>query len=138
MEKMTKERLKAYRSNKAEILELDYALQNRWKSDVIIDYSKYYPMPQCVVGFDQEKYERLQDRDLKRKKAIEQECKEVEQFVDAIPDSLAHRIFRKLYIDGRKPVTQEVAKSVHLDRSSISKIVDRYLKDSHNSQNAQL
>ena len=37
------------------------------------------------------------------------------------------------------PVTQEqVAKSVHLDRSSISKIVDRYLKDSHNSQNAQL
>ena len=121
MEKMTKERLKAYRSNKAEILELDYALQNRWKSDtmigndVIFDYSKGYPMPQCVVGFDQEKYERLQDRDLKRKKAIEKECKEVEQFVDAIPDSLAHRIFRKLFIDGRKPVTQEqVAKSVHL------------------------
>lgn len=96
-------------------------------------------MPQCVVGFDQEKYKRLQDRDLKRKKVLEQECKEVEQFVDAIPDSLAHRIFRKLFIDGRKPVTQEqVAKSVHLDRSSISKIVDRYLKDSHNSQNAQL
>ena len=145
MEKMTKERLKAYRSNKAEILELDYTLQNRWKSDtmigndVIFDYSKGYPMPQCVVGFDQEKYERLQDRDLKRKKALEQECKEVEQFVDAILDSLAHRIFRKLFIDGRKPVTQEqVAKSVHLERSSISKIVDRHLKDSHNSQNAQL
>ena len=33
---------------------------------------------------------------------------------------------------------EQVAKSVHLDRSSISKIVDRYLKDSHNSQNAQL
>jgi len=145
LEKMTKERLKAHRSNKAEILELDYTLQNRWKSDtmigndVIFDYSKGYPMPQCVVGFDQEKYKRLQDRDLKRKKALEQECKEVEQFVDAILDSLAHRIFRKLFIDGRKPVTQEqVAKSVHLDRSSISKIVDRYLKDSHNSQNAQL
>ena len=145
MEAMTKERLEAYRSSKMEILELEYTLNNRWKSDtmigndVIFDYSKGYPMPQCVVGFDQEKYERLQDRDLKRKKALEQECKDVEQFVDAIPDSLAHRIFRKLFIDGRKPVTQEqVAKSVHLDRSSISKIVDRYLKDSHNSQNAQL
>ena len=145
MEKIAKERVKAYRSNKAEILELDYTLQNRWKSDtmigndVIFDYSRGYPMPQCVVGFNQDKYERLQDRDLKRKKALEQECKEVEQFVDAITDSLAHRIFRKLFIDGRKPVTQEqVAKSVHLDRSSISKIVDRYLKDSHNSQNAQL
>lgn len=145
MEKMTKERLKAYRSNKAEILELDYTLQNRWKSDtmigndVIFDYSKGYPMPQCVVGFDQEKYERLQDRDLKRRKAIEQECKEVEQFVDAIPDSMAHRIFRKLYIDGRKPVTQEqVAKSVHLDRSRISRKIDNYLKNAQKAQNAQL
>lgn len=145
MEKMTKERLKAYRSNKAEILELNYTLQNRWKSDtmigndVIFDYSKGYPMPQCVVGFNQEKYERLQDRDLKRKQLLEAECREVEQFVEGVQDSLAHRIFRKLFIDGRKPVTQaQVAKCVHLERSSISKIVDRYLKDSHNSQNAQL
>nr|WP_288775750.1 hypothetical protein [uncultured Eubacterium sp.] len=145
LEKMTKERLKAYRSNKAEILELDYALQNRWKSDtmigndVIFDYSKGYPMPQCVVGFDQEKYERLQDRDLKRKKAIEQECKEVEQFVDAIPDSLGHRIFRKLFIDGRKPVTQEqVGKSVHLDRSRISRKIDDILKNAQKAQDAQL
>ena len=145
MEKMTKERLKAYRSNKAEILELDYTLRNRWKSDtmigndVIFDYSRGYPMPQCVVGFDEPKYKRWQEKDRKRKEWLEQECKEVEQFVDAIQDSLAHRIFRKLFIDGRKPVTQEqVAKSVHLERSSISKIVDRYLKDSHNSQNAQL
>lgn len=145
MEKMTKERLKAYRSNKAEILELDYALQNRWKSDtmigndVIFDYSKGYPMPQCVVGFDQEKYERLQDRDLNRKQLLEAECREVEQFVEGVQDILTHRIFRKLFIDGRKPVTQaQVAKCVYLERSSISKIVDRYLKDSHNSQNAQL
>ena len=108
-------------------------------NDVIFDYSKGYPMPQCVVGFDQEKYERLQDRDLNRKQLLEAECREVEQFVEGVQDSLTHRIFRMLYIDGRKPIRQEqVAKSVHLDRSSISKIVDRYLKDSHNSQNAQL
>ncbi len=145
MEKMTKERLKAYRSNKAEILELDYALQNRWKSDtmlendVIFDYRKGYPMPQCVVGFDQEKYERLQDRDLKRKKALEQECREVEQFVEGIQDSLTHRIFRMLYIDGRKPIRQEqVAKSVHLDRSRISRKIDNYLKNAQKAQNAQL
>ena len=36
MEQMTKERLMAYRSNKAEILELDYVLNNRWKSDTMI------------------------------------------------------------------------------------------------------
>ena len=50
MEQMTRERLAMYRNNKAEILELDYMLQNRWKSDtmignnVIFDYSKGYPM----------------------------------------------------------------------------------------------
>lgn len=63
METMTKERLEAYRSNKMEILELDYVLNNRWKSDtmigndVVFDYSTGYPMPQSVVGFDQKKYE---------------------------------------------------------------------------------
>ena len=145
MEKMTKERLKAYRSNKAEILELDYALQNRWKSDtmigndVIFDYSKGYPMAQCVVGFDQEKYERLQDRDLNRKQLLEAECREVEQFVEGVQDSLTHRIFRMLYIDGRKPIRQEqVAKSVHLDRSRISRKIDNYLKNAQKAQNAQL
>lgn len=87
-------------------------------------------MPQCVVGFDQEKYERLQEKDRKRKEWLEQECKEIEQFVNAIPDSLTYRIFRKLYIDGRKPVTQEqVAKSVHLDQSRISRKVDDILKN---------
>ena len=55
METMTKERLEAYRSKKDEILELEYALNNRWKSDlmigndVVFDYSKGYPMPQSVV-----------------------------------------------------------------------------------------
>ena len=142
---MTRERLAAYRSNKAEILELDYMLQNRWKSDtmigndVVFDYSKGYPMPQSVVGFDQDKYERLQDRDLKRKERLEKECEEVEQFVEAIQDSMTRRIFRIYYIDGRVSVNQEeVSKKVHLERSTISKKIDNYLKDSHKSHDSHL
>ena len=145
MEQMTRERLAAYRSNKAEILELDYMLQNRWKSDtmigndVVFDYSKGYPMLQSVVGFDQEKYERLQDRDLKRKERLEKECEEVEQFVEAIQDSMTRRIFRIYYIDGRVSVNQEeVSKKVHLERSTISKKIDNYLKDSHKSHDSHL
>mgnify|MGYP002644233321 FL=1 len=145
MEQMTRERLAAYRSNKAEILELDYMLQNRWKSDtmigndVVFDYSKGYPMPQSVVGFDQNKYERLQDRDLKRKERLEKECEEVEQFVEAIQDSMTRRIFRIYYIDGRVSVNQEeVSKKVHLERSTISKKIDNYLKDSHKSHDSHL
>ena len=145
MEAITRERLAAYRSNKAEILELDYTLNNRWKSDtmigndVIFDYSKGYPMPQSVTGFDQEKYERLQSRDLRRMRKLEVECKEIEDFVEGIKDSVTRRIFRIYFIDGRKTVTQrEVAKRVHIDRSSVSKKIDAYLKVSHNSHDSHL
>ena len=145
MEQMTRERLAAYRSNKAEILELDYMLQNRWKSDtmigndVVFDYSKGYPMPQSVVGFDQDKYERLQDRDLRRKERLEKECEEIEQFVEAIPDSITHRIFRKYYIDGRKSVRLEnIAKEVHMSRSGVGKKIDRFLKVSRHSPDSHV
>lgn len=144
-EPMTKERLTAYRSNKAEILELDYILENRWKSDlmigndVIFDYSKGYPMPQSVTGFDQKKYERLQDRDLKRKKCLEEECEEIEDFVEGIKDSVMHRIFRIYYIDGRRNVTlKEVGKKVHIDRSGVGKKIDKYLKASRISHESHL
>lgn len=139
---ITKELLQGYRSKKDEIQELDYILKNRWRdegligNDVIFDYSKGYPMPQSVVGFDQEKYERLQDRDQRQKEQLEQECEEVEEWVEAIPDSLIRRIFRMYFLDGKKQ--KEVAKAVHMDRSSISKKIDDYLQLSHNSHDSHL
>lgn len=145
MEAMTKERLEAYRSSKMEILELEYTLNNRWKSDtmigndVIFDYSKGYPMPQSVTGFDQKRYERLQERDLRRKKFLETECTEIEDFVDGIKDSLIKRIFRMYYIDGRRNVTlEEVGKKVHMGRSGVGKKIDKFLKVSRNSPNSHL
>lgn len=142
---MTKERLESYRSNKMEILELDYILENRWKSDtmigndVIFDYSKGYPMPQSVTGFDYKRYERLQDRDLKRKKSLELECKEIDDFVDGIQDSLTRRIFRIYFIDGRKSVTQrEVSRRVHIDRSRVSRKIDDFLKNAQKAHETHL
>ncbi len=145
MEAMTKERLEAYRSSKMEILELEYTLNTRWKSDtmigndVIFDYSKGYPMPQSVPGFDWKRYERLQERDLKRKEFLETECAEIEDFVDGIKDSLIKRIFRMYYIDGRRNVTlEEVGKKVHMGRSGVGKKIDKFLKVSRNSPNSHL
>lgn len=133
---MTKERLASYRSNKQEIKELDWMLNNRWKSesmignDVVFDYSKGYPMPQSVVGFDQKKYERLQNRDLRRKTYLEKENEEIEDFVSQIKDSLTRRIFFQYYINGDKPVNQNVvSRKVHLDQSRISRKIDEYLKN---------
>lgn len=139
---ITKELLQGYRSKKDEIQELDYILKNRWRdegligNDVIFDYSKGYPMPQSVVGFDQAKYERLQDRDQRRKEQLEKECVEIEEWVEAIPDSLTRRIFRMCFIDGRKQ--KDVARAVHLDRSRISRKIDSYLEDAHKAQNAHV
>lgn len=130
---ITKELLQGYRSKKDEIQELDYILKNRWRdegligNDVIFDYSKGYPMPQSVVGFDQAKYERLQNRDLRRKEQLEQECEAIETFVENIDESLTRRIFRMCFIDGRKQ--KDVAKAVHLDQSRVSRRVDDYLKN---------
>ena len=139
---MTKERLSTYQSKKDEIVELDWMLNNRWRSetmignDVIFDYSKGYPMPQSVVGFDQDKYERAQERDLRKKQKLEQECEEIEEWVEAIPDSITRRIFRMCFIEGRKQ--KDVAKAVHLDRSRISRRIDDYLKNAHKAQNAHV
>lgn len=130
---ITKELLQSYRSKKDEIVELDWWLNNRWRSEtmignnVIFDYSKGYPMPQSVVGFDQQKYERAQDRDLRKKQELEQECTEMEDFISNISDSITRRIFRMSFIDGRKQ--KDVAKAVHLDQSRVSRRIDDYLKN---------
>lgn len=142
---ITKELLQGYRSKKAEIQELDWKLKNRWRdealigNDVIFDYSKGYPMPQAVVGFDYGKYERLQSQDQRRKEQLEQECEEAEKFVDGIEKSLERRIFQMYFIDGlEQPTQKEVAKAVHMERSSISKKIDDYLQLSHNSHDSHL
>ena len=139
---ITKELLQGYRSKKDEILELDYILKNRWRdegligNDVIFDYSKGYPMPQGVVGFDKEKYGRLQCRDQRRKEQLEQECEEIETFIENIDESLTRRIFRMCFVDGRRQ--KDVAKAVHLDRSRISRKIDSYLENAHKAQNAHV
>lgn len=109
-------------------------IENRYRddsligNDVILDYSKSYPpIPQGVVGFDQAKYNRLQDRDRRRKEKLEKECEEIEDFIEGIEDSLTRRIFRMTFIDGEKQ--RKVARKVHLDQSRVSRKIDGYLKN---------
>ena len=85
------------------------------------------PCPQSVVGFDQQKYERAQERDLRKKQELEQECTEIEDFIANISDSITRRIFRMSFIDKRKQ--KDVAKAVHLDQSRVSRRIDDYLKN---------
>ena len=134
---MTLEYLRSYKSKKEEIDELAYKLDhiadddNLVGNDVIFDYRSGYPQPQAVVGTDQEKYHRLSRRWRNRKTLLEEECLQVEEFVESISDSPTRRIFRMCYLDGY--TQKQVADKMNLDRSTVTKKIDKYLKVSPNS-----
>lgn len=124
---MTREKMKAYRSARAEIKELASKLKEQPTSDsedftgssVINDYSSGYPVTQAVVGIDWEKYCRKRERYLNRLDKLEKECEEIEKFIEGIEDSMTRRIFRMYYIDGK--TQKEIAQLVNMDRSMVSR-----------------
>ena len=129
---MTRERLEAYRSEKDEIAELKHKLTHLGEgdsligNDTIFDYRSGYPKPQAVVGYDYDREQKLRDTYRKRIEKLEQQCAEVEQWVETIPDSLTRRIFRMAFVDGLPQ--RRIAKNVHLSQSEISKKVSAFLK----------
>lgn len=139
---MTKEQLESYRSKKEEITELTYKVQHLGDNDamvgndVIMDYRSGYPVPQSVVGVDLDKYLRLKARYKNRIAKLKEECEQIETYIEDIEDSITRRIFRMYYIDG---ISQErVAKIVHLDKSSVSRKIDKFFKVATNATNATL
>ena len=129
---MTRERLEEYRSKKEEIIEVQCKLDNLGLgdsmigNDVIFDYSKGFPRPQAVVGYDYEKHEKLRTRYEKRLHELSTECAEIELWIEEIPDSMTRRIFRMYYIDN---MTQQViSKKIHLSQSKISEKISTYLQ----------
>lgn len=129
---MIREWLEEYRSKMEEIRELEYKLNHLGEGDslvgnsTIFDYRSGYPHPQAVIGYDYEKYKRLQYTYQNRLESLKAECSEVECWIENIPDSMIRRIFRMYYIDGM--TQQQISKSVHLDRSRVSRKMDYYIK----------
>lgn len=134
--------LESYRSKKEEVQELKYKLAHLHEGDnmignsTIFDYRRGYPEPQAVVGVDWDKFDRTKAKYNNRINVLEKECQEVEEFVENISDSLTRRIFRMCFVEG---LTQKViAQNVHLDKSNISRKIDKYLKIATNATNATL
>lgn len=129
---MTLELLRGYKSKKEEIQELTYKLDhiedndNLVGNDIIFDYRSGYPQPQAVVGTDRERYYRLSSRWSNRKTLLEEECQQVEEFIESIPDSMTRRLFRQSFIDGR--TQREISRDLYISQSSISKKISDYLK----------
>lgn len=129
--KITKKMLKDYAKAKREIplLKAELSAMNNTDaglgSSVIFDYSKGYPRPQAVVGFDEERYNR-RAATLAHK---EVQCAAVEKFVADIDDTLTRSVFYKRYIEDKKweIVASEVGYANNLDYVRI-RIRDAYLK----------
>ena len=128
---MTRERMEMYQSNKEEIQELTYKLahlrENMVGNSVILDGRTGIPRPQAVVGVDEELLQRRRERYEERKAALEQECEEIESYIESITDSLNRRILRMRYIDGM--TQQRIARKVHMSQSAISRKVEKFFTE---------
>ena len=138
MRQVTREKLESYKSMKEEIAELTYKLNHLGEGDgmisssVIKDYRSGYPVPQAIVGVDWKMYDSLKDRYENRICDLERECTEIEEFTEGISDSMDRRIFRMYYIEGRSQ--REIGKAVHLDKSNVSRKIEKILKSQRTQQ----
>lgn len=139
---MTSEFLKGYRSKKDEIEELTVKINNIGHddslvgNDVIFDYRSGYPVAQAVVAVDREKCKIIEQKYKNRREKLKEECRQVEEYIESISDSLTRRIFRMYYIDGY--TQRQIANRVNMERSTVSKKIDSFLKVSHNSHKSHL
>lgn len=137
---MTKKRLDEYRSAKKEIQELERRLANIYDADkdgyirnsMVCDYRSGYPRPQSIVGVDWELVQAREARYRKRLDRLRQECNEVEEFIESIPESLERRIFRMYYVDGMSQY--KVAKCVHMCQAAVSKKIAGFDKWNKNDK----
>ena len=139
---MEREQLERYLSQKEEIRELRYKLEHLGEGDslvgnsTIFDYSTGFPRPQAVIGYDYEKERRLRAQYSTRLAKLRYDCEETEQWVEDIPDSQTRRIFRMYFIDGE--TYRQIAKKMHMDKSTVGRKIDNFLKVAPNAPNAPL
>ena len=124
----------------AEISELKEKLKNLAEemtdNSTIFDYKTGFPVPQAVIGIDEERYNHRQKIYKVRIENLQKACDEIEEFVEEIEDSLTRRIFRMTFLEGK--TMESVGRKVGLDRSSVSRKIDRFLKVAHKTTNAIL
>ena len=64
----------------------------------------------------------------KRRSEIAREMRQVEEYIEGMPDGIDKRIFEMVYLDGM--TQQEARESVGYTQSMVSRIIKRALKDS--------
>ena len=136
---MTRKKLKQYKALKREIAGLDRAIDKlrEQASDVPTVLGKVrgssndfpYIEEHITVQMDEPREADAINKRMQIKRKRKEECEklalEIERFIQEIPDSTDRQIFELTFLEGMKQ--REVAEKVHLERSSISKRICRYL-----------
>lgn len=128
---MKRERLERYRSEQEEITELQYKMYHIKEesiigNSVVLDCKSGYPVPRAVVAVSRETERNLKERYSRRIEELTAECKEVEDWIENIEDSMTRRIFRMHYMDGQRQ--EKIARKIHMSQSLVSKKISEYLK----------
>lgn len=135
---MTAERLKQYKSLKAEIEELAEQIHRLESSDIVQGSDKEFPY--IKHNFKVETAECDRTRELLRKELglLKAEYHALNEFINNIADSEIRRIFRYRYIEGLKWFQIASRLKVCGDGSTERKKHDRFLKVSRNSRKNML
>lgn len=143
---MDKQKLNQYRSLQREIPKLNKDIAKLYErleeipvvSGKVSKSSDEFPYIEQHITVEMEEpkqaaeiKKQIRYKELRLEKA-ERDKTEIEKFIASIPNSLDRQIFELTFIDGKRQ--QLVGKIVGLERSSVSKRIDKNLQLSHNSQ----
>lgn len=125
MTEITKKILKDYAKTKREVSLLRDELDAMIHSDAglgkstIMDYSKGYPQPQTIVGFDGERYDRKKET-LRKKEAL---VAAVDNWIAEIEDVQTQKVFEMRYVKGMNWV--KIAQKLGLSSADYVRIMIR-------------
>jgi DNA-directed RNA polymerase specialized sigma24 family protein len=138
---ITKEILKQYSDLQKEIKELERRIERvkNKKTQVVSDSvkgsSKYFPFEErvfTITGIENDKEQQIEKLNtilIKRKSKCEEIKLEIEEFINAIPDSRTRRVFSLRYINGLNWL-QIARKIERYDESYPRKVIhDKYLEE---------
>lgn len=135
---MTAERLRQYKSIKAEIEELAEQIQMLESSDIVQGSDREFPYIKHNMKVETGECDHTRDMLKKELGLLKAEYHALNEFINNIADSEIRRIFRYRYIEGLKWFQIASRLKVCGDGSTERKKHDRFLKVSRNSRKNML
>ncbi len=135
---MTREKLKQYRALRKEIDYLDRQIEKLREQDIqavtgtVMSSGKDFPYikTRVTVTMDEpEQKNAIEKRIAIKEHRMEQAqelAEQIERYIASIPDSTDRQIFEMAFLEGK--TQKEIAEQVQIERSYVSKRIDRQLK----------